>query len=874
VALAPPSYRAVPGRTLNFSAMKQALARVAKLPAAFLGWLWTGLWRHALWLAAAFAAVLSALAALYVMGQIPLTPTIGDIQKAKSEQPTTVLSADGKELAVFKRANRQWVKLADISTNVLAALIATEDHRFFEHRGLDLRRTLSAALHSLRGDLQGGSTLTQQLARNLYPDQIGRAPTIDRKIKEAITALKIEAAYDKNAILETYLNTVPFLYNAYGIEMAARTYFGKTAGQLDVLESATLIGMLKGTSYYNPVQNPERAVQRRNTVLAQMVLHGKLEQSQFDSLKDQPLRLDFEQQTEDLGPAPHLTQQLRRWLIAWADRKGYNIFADGLVVRTTIDSRLQALATEALVRQADKLQQSADKAWGKRAGANKDMVRTFVRETAEYRKARDSGLSDELALKKVQSDSDFMQALWRGKTTLQAAFLALDPTDGHVKAWVGSRDFEQDQFDHVQQARRQPGSTFKPFVYGAAFEQGISPWETFIDQAVEFRIDDRTVWKPADVHSASGMPTTLRDGLVYSKNTITAQLMQRVGPARVAQVAQAMGVRQSKLDQVPSLALGTSPVTLKEMVSAYGTIANSGSYVEPMLITAVENRKGAILEQFQAKAPEQGLATPAAQTLLDVMRGVVDRGTGAAIRSRFGLKGDLAGKTGTTQDNTDGWFILMHPNLVSGAWVGFNDNRITMGDSWGQGARNALNIVGDFFQQSTRTKLVDAKARFTAPRDQGQLDPLLGRTTDLLGGVYQSPTPELQDPQRAIVIEPSRMRPPIVISEPGVVTIVPSPNPDPYPLPQVQRGPDDSLPWYPERQRRAETTRSPDYPFGPGFSPAPQRPPQIVIRPHLPAPEERHGTAELGAGPAPPPPEPRVDPPSDGGFRILREVRP
>ncbi|HYF42863.1 MAG TPA: transglycosylase domain-containing protein, partial [Ramlibacter sp.] len=315
-----------------------------------------GLWRRRWFVLVA----LPLLALAYVMALIPFTPSIVDIRKAKTEQPSVALTADGQELAVFKRANRDWVKLGDIAPSVLEALIATEDRRFYEHRGLDLRRTASAALNTLGGKLQGGSTITQQLARNLYPEEIGRAAKVSRKIKEAITALKIESVYTKEEILETYLNTVPFLYNAYGIEMAARTYFDKNARDLDVLESATLVGMLKGTSYYNPVLNPDRALQRRNIVLAQMARHGKLETAQLEALKKRPLRLDFERQQEQLGPAPHFAKHLRRWLIDWADRNGYNIHADGLVVRTTIDSRLQNLATQALARQTDRLQQSAD----------------------------------------------------------------------------------------------------------------------------------------------------------------------------------------------------------------------------------------------------------------------------------------------------------------------------------------------------------------------------------------------------------------------------------------------------------------------------------------------------------------------------------
>ncbi|MES2245230.1 MAG: transglycosylase domain-containing protein [Pseudomonadota bacterium] len=690
-------------------------------------------------------AAIPALLLLYALLLVPFTPSISDLRKAKEEKPARVMSIDGKELAVFKRANRDWVKLADMSPSVLAALIATEDHRFYEHHGIDLKRTASAVFKTFTGDLQGGSTITQQLARNMYPKEIGRSATVTRKIKEAITALKIEAVYTKDEILETYLNTVPFLYNAYGIEMAARTYFDKSADKLDVLESATLIGMLKGTSYYNPVLNPERATQRRNIVLAQMVKHGKLPEAKFQALKKRPLKIDFERQTEPLGPAPHFSQFVRRWLIEWADRNDYNIHADGLVVRTTIDSRLQAQANQALIRQADRLQGVANGEWGPRTwAAKKDIVKAFVRESAEYKAARESGQTDEEALKQLQADKDFMLALRQDKTRLQAGFVAMDPRNGHVRAWVGSRNFAQDPFDHVQQARRQPGSTFKPFVYGAAFENGARPTDSFMDGDVEIPLGNGAVWRPRDGTPPSYAPMSLRNGLVYSKNTITAQVMQSVGPAKVASLAQAMGVRQSKLDVVPSLALGTSPVTLKEMVSAYSTIANSGSYIEPLLITSVEDRNGKVLETFQTAVPEQALSIPSAQVLLDVMRGVIDSGTGAGIRSRFGIQADVAGKTGTTQDNTDGWFVLMHSQLVAGAWVGFNDNRVTLSDYWGQGAHSALPIVGDFFQQALRSRVVDTNARFDAPRGSGQADPVVGpvvdQVSDWLRGLFPSPS--------------------------------------------------------------------------------------------------------------------------------------
>ncbi len=607
---------------------------------------------------------------LYALALLPFTPSVGDLRKAKSESPSVLLASDGTVLAEYKRINRQWVSLDKIAPNVVNALIATEDRRFYQHHGIDFRRTAGAVFATLTGHLQGGSTLTQQLARNLYPEEIGSAASVTRKVKEAITALKIEAIYSKREILETYLNTVPFLYNAYGIEMAARTYFDKSADKLDVLEAATLIGMLKGTSYYNPVLNPERALQRRNLVLAQMAKERKLDPARLEALAKRPLRLDFERQVEPLGPAPHVAHHLRKWLIAWADRRGYNIHADGLRVRTTLDAKIQKAANQAVARQLAQLQTLAD---GRRKAGQERAV-------------------------------------------LQAGFLALDPRSGAVRAWVGSRDYASEQFDHVSQARRQPGSTFKPFVYGAAFMQGFSPSYAFIDQPVAITQPGGEVWSPSDATPPTYQPTSLSDGLAYSKNTITAQLMQKVGPARVAQLAQALGVRQSRLELVPSLALGTSPVTLVEMVAAYGSIANGGNYMQPTLVQRVEDRNGRLLEQFEP-VRERTPAMPRAHalTLVNAMRGVIDEGTGAAIRQRWGIDADVAGKTGTTQDNTDGWFIMMNPQLVAGARVGYNDNSTAMG-AWGQGARSALPMVGEVFQQAFRNRWLDKTAEFDIPR--------------------------------------------------------------------------------------------------------------------------------------------------------------
>ena len=467
--------------------------------------------------------------------------------------------------------------------------------------------------------------------------------------------------------------------------------------------------------------NPERALQRRNTVLAQMVKQQKLTQARFESLKKKPLGIDFERQTEPPGDAPHFTRQLRKWLIEWADRNDYSIYSDGLVVYTTLDSRLQEKANQAVARQVDALQQVGEAAWNVRSvwNADNDQVRAFIRESAEYRQAVDSGLAPEQAIAQLQADAGFMRKLREQKVQLQAGFLALDPRNGQVRAWVGSRDFAQDSFDHVQQARRQPGSTFKPFVYGEAFRQGMSPDDTLVDQAVEIPVGRNEVWRPTDGKPASGRTMRLSSALAYSKNTITAQLMQKVGVANVIKLAKALGVRESPLENVPSLALGTSPVTLKEMVAAYGAIANGGGYIEPVLVTRIEDRNGRVLEDFTSAKPEPALAQEVAYTLTNAMRGVIDRGTGSSIRSRYGIYADVAGKTGTTQDNADGWFILMHPELVAGAWVGFNDSRITLrSDYWGQGAHSALPIVGDFFRSALSSGAIDSRARFGTPEQQ------------------------------------------------------------------------------------------------------------------------------------------------------------
>ncbi len=688
-------------------------------------------------LAAAFVAAV-VLLVIYSFLLIPFTPGIATLRKSKVERPSVVLAADGQVLTRYQRVNREWVPLEDISEHAVQALIATEDHRFYDHPGVDPIRIAGAFTQTLTGDRQGGSTITQQLARNMFPDRIGRVISINRKLKEMITAFKIEIAFTKDEILEAYLNTVPFYFGAYGIEMAARTYFGKSADELDILEAATLVGMLKGTYYYNPVRNPERALERRNVALTQMVKREFLDQAEYEALEEGPIRLQFERQEDEESRAPHFTEHLRLWLIDWADRNDYNIYRDSLVIRTTLDLDLQEMAEAAVRRQGDALQAVADVEWAsddirlvsRNAAAYQSfrrsvrpfdhfwasrpsVVRSFVRGTVAYRSGVAAGIDEETMLDSLLARPAFMDSLRREKTRVQAGFVALDPQTGHVRAWVGSRDFDDDQYDHVARARRQPGSTFKPFVYARALEEGYRPDDTIVDQDVEIPLEGGEIWRPANAgETVSGNPITLTEGLVHSMNTITAQLVDDVGAGDVARLARRMGVNRSDLRAVPSLALGTSEVSLLEMTSAYGTFAADGVYHEPLMVVRIEDRQGRVLEEY-APTSRRALSQNVARTTLDILRGVVNRGTAARVRTTFGIDADVAGKTGTTQYGADGWFILMHPQLVAGSWIGFNDPRVIFrSDYWGQGGNNALLVVGDFFSQAVRTGALERGVAF------------------------------------------------------------------------------------------------------------------------------------------------------------------
>jgi penicillin-binding protein 1A len=699
---------------------------------------------------AALAAGAGGLALAVYLGVLAVTtPGVAELQRAQAQRPSVILAADGAVIGRFASAYQAPVALKDIAPDLVEALISTEDHRFYQHHGIDPPRIASSLWSTLRGDTQGGSTITQQLARNLFPQEIGNERSLNRKLREAITALRLERSSSKAQILESYLNVAPFLYNVRGIEMAARTYFDKSAAQLDTAECATLVGMLKGSQRYNPVRNPQRARERRNVVLAQMVKYGKLAPARYEQLRKQPLVLAFKRPEDGgIGQARHFVARLRDQLADWADAHDVDLDSDGLVIRTTLDSRLQRLAQDAVVQQVALLQRIAGEEWSeprprtarlqRKPGAKSadapvpfghfwrehgELLDEMARDTPQFRQARERGQSEAQALALVRADNSLMERLRDDKTRLSAGFVAVDPASGAVKAWVGSPDYSREQFDHVAQARRQPGSTFKPFVYGAALQRGISTEHRYLDGAVSIPLPEGGVWQPTDAGGPSDTMMTLREGLVHSKNTITAQVMADVGAEAVIGFAQAAGVRDSTLDPVPSLALGTSPVTLLEMADAYATLAALGERREPLMITQIADRDGHVLEAFD-RAPQRALEPGVVARLVDVLRGVVESGTGTALRTEFGVRGDIAAKTGTTQNNSDGWFMMMSPKLVVGAWVGFNDPRVTIRSNyWGQGGHNALRLVGAFMQQGQKAKLIDTRAEFPqVPRDPPEVE--------------------------------------------------------------------------------------------------------------------------------------------------------
>jgi penicillin-binding protein 1A len=691
-------------------------------------------------------------------------PSTKQIENPELDQATVAYTTDGKVLARYATQNRSMVTFDELSEPLVEALVATEDHRFYEHWGMDVYRTIGAVGRTVGaklfgvGDVQGGSTITQQLARNLYNKQIGYERTVERKVKEMITAMQIERQYTKQEIIAMYLNTIEFGNNAFGIEAAAQTYFDTTATELGPLPAATLVGMLKAPSRYDPLDGSGRAKARRNVVLAQMRKRGVLSDQFYTDHKDDPVETDFQSNELAASLAPYFAEFVRGWMKEWAQKNDRDFYTGGLRVYTTLDATMQKMATAAVEKQADGLQNVVDYEWSRASNyklgedleayadadpeepfsyfweTHPEVVNDHVRGTQRYAKLTgEEGLGEEEALEQLKNNAAFADSLRRDLSHLSAGLVSLNPRNGYVKTWVGGRNFEEGKYDHVALAQRQPGSTFKPFVYTAAIDNGYSPFYTVQDSVFTYTMEGATEenkkWSPTNFSGSTGQMKTLREGLANSLNTITARVMMKlVNPSVVAKYAHNMGIK-SDLKEVPALALGAGEVTLLEMAAAYSTLANGGLSHKPQVVTRIEDRSGNVLYQAQPE-PEEALPQETAFTVVDMMRDVIDYGTGSRINWQWELGDyDLAGKTGTTTENADGWFMLMHPQLVTGAWVGFNDRRVAFRSTfWGQGAHNALFLVGDYFQRLSRAENVDlSKSKeFPLPTNYGESQTLGG----------------------------------------------------------------------------------------------------------------------------------------------------
>lgn len=659
-------------------------------------------------------------------------PSVQQLENPETAVASTVRSRDGVILDKYFTQNRTHVPIEEISPHVIDALIATEDHRFYNHWGIDMVRTLAIPWHLLNGRMQGGSTLTQQLARNLYPEIKGI--TVPRKLREMITAIDIEQNYTKREIIELYLNTVEFPNSAFGIEMAAQTHYGKSASELTISEAATLVGSLQAISYNNPRLRPENARARRNTVLDQMEKREFINSRVAENLKSEPITLDYRPPSRSGRETRYFGQYVRQQIEPWARANGYNLDTDGLTIYTTIDSRLQKHAEEALISKLDTFQVQFQNEWTT-PGSDEYMnelwdrypsfLRSFIRETDRYKNAFSKYGTDQesVVFQKLLADSAFVDSVKRVRTRLQAGFVAIDPSNGNIMAWVGGRDYGNVQFDHVYQMRRQTGSTFKPFVYTVAIDNGYRPYHTFSKYPTKFYDRQGRVWNPTDPRVPEGPEyVPLRQALGRSLNNVTVRLLPELAGApgtsrlgdldpaarKIKEMASNMGIDMSQAPTVPSLALGTADVSLLELVSAYSTFPNQGVHIEPVAITRIEDKEGNVIREYHPEMTREVISPETAYIMTDMLRGVIRggegwHGTGIRLQNQYGVRQDVAGKTGTTQESADNWFVAMMPHLVMGAWVGGEDRRIRFpDDTWlGQGAHAALPIVGSFINRAT-----------------------------------------------------------------------------------------------------------------------------------------------------------------------------
>jgi penicillin-binding protein 1A len=646
-------------------------------------------------------------------GELPSTRTL---ENPDNPVASELFTADGVLLGRYYSQNRVNVEFEELSPYLVDALIATEDVRFFDHSGIDLRATAAIPYYLAQGQRRGSSTITQQLAKNLFPRQrfSNVFYMLVTKLKEWIIAIQLERNYTKKEIITMYLNTVDFGQNSFGIQSASRTFFGKSPSELDVHEAAVLVGLQKGTFRYSPVHNPDRSIMRRNTVLMQMNRYGFLSDEDYETYLEKDLGLRLETTSHIRGMATHFREYLRGYLRRWADNNDYNIYTDGLKVYTTIDSRMQRYAENAVSDHLKDLQDDFFSHWHGREpwGIHDHIIDVSKRRSDRYRKLVARGISADsisiifntpVPMKAYSHHGDIdtvmtpMDSIKYHKYFLRSGMMAMDPSSGKIRAWVSGPDFRYFKYDHVNpNARRQVGSTYKPFVYAMAIMNGYSP--CFRVPNVREVYEEYDNWSPTNVDGEYGGMKTLKEGLSQSVNTISAHMAYRVGIENIISLSRKAGIN-SPIEPYLATALGTPDISVYEMTGAFNVFTNNGVYVEPVFIERIEDRHGNVIEEFVPRTVE--VMDPVHNyIMLDMLRDVIDHGTGQRLRFRYGLESDIAGKTGTTQRNSDGWFIGMVPELTAGVWTGGEHRVIRFRSTHlGQGANTALPIWGKFMRQ-------------------------------------------------------------------------------------------------------------------------------------------------------------------------------
>ncbi len=664
-------------------------------------------------------------------GLLGSLPNRDELRAVKNPVSTEVYSADSVLLGRYFIQERSDIEYAQLPQHVIDALVTTEDVRFYEHDAVDIKSLFRVAFKSVllsQESSGGGSTLTQQLAKNLYPRKNYWLLSLPiNKIREIIIASRLEKVYDKKEIILLYLNTVPFGDNTYGLEAASHRFYSKPAQQLSIDEGATLVGMLKATHAYNPRIFPDRSRIRRNVVLNQMNRHGKLSDQQTDSLELSPIKLTYNRITHHSGMAPYFREFIRQELIDWCkthkneDGEEYQLYTDGLKIYTTIDSRLQQYAEEAVKIKMTEIQNKFNEHWNTKKpwDLQPESLTDAVKKSNRYRRLKESHKSDAEIKRIMETPLTMTVFTWDGEkevnmspmdsikhylSFLNAGMLAIDPKQGSIQAWVGGIDHNYFQYDHVRKStRRQVGSTFKPLVYAAAIEKGMKPCEyTSAEKTTYTNMEEWTPQNTGGEHY--DMKFSMEGALAYSVNTVSVKILEKAGISNTISLAHKMGI-ESDMPAVPSLALGVADISMTELVTAYACLANGGTSVKPFYITSITDSQGTVLASFEPESGDRVMSYETTQLVVQMLKRTINEGTGASLRTKYGVSNDLAGKTGTTQSNADGWFMVMSPKLVIGAWVGADDPRIRFRTTaLGQGARTALPIVASFYQQANKDK--------------------------------------------------------------------------------------------------------------------------------------------------------------------------